>query len=127
MRELSEVEILSLTAVLKMETGGLAIQRAVDSIITDEDLKKQSMSGLIASSMLSSAKEATDVYLNATLTSSTPELRSIYSASLGQIVAGHTALTELSVHKRWINPYNAPTQQLSDSYNESKNVINQEK
>jgi spore coat protein CotF len=79
----------------------------------------------IASSMLSSAKEATDVYLNATLTSSTPELRSIYSASLGQIVAGHTALTELSVHKRWINPYNAPTQQLSDSYNESKNVINE--
>jgi hypothetical protein len=49
MRELSEVEILSLTAVLKMETDGLAIQRAVDSIITDEDLKKQSMSGLIAS------------------------------------------------------------------------------
>jgi hypothetical protein len=49
MRELSEVEILSLTAVLKMETDGLAIQRAVDSIIIDEDLKKQSMSGLIAS------------------------------------------------------------------------------
>jgi len=49
MRVLSEVEILSLTAVLKMESDGLAIQRAVDSIITDEDLKKQSMSSLIAS------------------------------------------------------------------------------
>lgn len=81
----------------------------------------------IASSMLASAKEATDIYLNATLTSSTPELRSIYSASLGQMVAGHTALTDLSVHKGWINPYNAPTQQLSDSYNESQNVINQKK
>ncbi|HEX9027483.1 MAG TPA: spore coat protein [Clostridium sp.] len=81
----------------------------------------------IASSMLSSTKEAIDIYLNATLTSSTPELRSIYSASLGQMVAGHTALTELSVHKGWINPYNAPTQQLSDSYNESKNVINETK
>lgn len=49
MRALSEVEILSLTAVLKMETDGLAIQRAIDSIITDEDLKKQSMSSLLTS------------------------------------------------------------------------------
>ena len=49
MRTLSDVEILSLTAVLKMESDGLAIQRAAGSIITDEDLKKQSMSSLLAS------------------------------------------------------------------------------
>ncbi|HEX9027482.1 MAG TPA: hypothetical protein VF839_13595 [Clostridium sp.] len=49
MRALSDVEILSLTAVLKMESDGLAIQRAAGSIITDEDLKKQSMSSLLAS------------------------------------------------------------------------------
>ena len=49
MRALSEVEILSLTAVLKMESDGLAMQRAVDSIITDEDLKKQAQATVLAS------------------------------------------------------------------------------
>lgn len=79
----------------------------------------------IATSMLATAKEAADMYLNATLTSSTPELRAIYSASLGQMVEGHTALTELNVHKGWIKPYDAPLQQLNESYNESRDVLNE--
>ncbi|AYE32963.1 spore coat protein [Clostridium septicum] len=81
----------------------------------------------IALSMLSSGKEASDMYLNSTLTSSTPELRAIYSASLGQMVEGHTALTELSVTKGWIKPYNTPDEQLTCSYNESKTCINENK
>lgn len=48
MRTLSEVEILSLTGVLKMESDGLAMQRAMESLITDEDLKKQSKASLLA-------------------------------------------------------------------------------
>ena len=79
---------------------------------------------IIALSLLSSAKEAADLYLNSTLTSSTPELRVIYSASLGQVVEGHTALTALSISKGWIKPYNAPIEQLNCAYEESKNVIN---
>lgn len=79
----------------------------------------------IAASMLSSAKEGADMYLNATLTSNTPELRAIYSASLGQMVEGHTTLTELNVHKGWIKPYDAPLQQLTESYNESRDVLNE--
>lgn len=82
---------------------------------------------MIALSMLSSAKEAADIYLNSALTSSTPELRGIYSASLTQMVEGHTALTELSLNKGWIKPYDNPTQQLTCSYNESKNVISENK
>lgn len=82
---------------------------------------------IIASSMISSTKEAADIYLNATLTSSTPELRAIYSASLVQMVEGHTTLTELNVNKGWIKPYNEPIQQLTDSYYESQNVINESK
>lgn len=78
---------------------------------------------LIVLSMLSSAKEAAEMYLNSTLTSSTPELRGIYAASLTQMVEGHTALTELSLNKGWVNPYDNPTKQLGCSYNESKNVI----
>lgn len=79
---------------------------------------------VISLSMLSSAKEAAEIYLNSALTSSTPELRAIYSASLIQMVEGHTALTGLSLNKGWINPYDTPTKQLGCSYNESKNVIN---
>ena len=86
---------------------------------TDIDDKK------IALSMLSSAKEAADMYLNSALTSSTPELRAIYSASLTQMVEGHTALTELRLNKGWINPYDTPIKQLTCSYNESINTINE--
>lgn len=48
MRALTEAEILSLTAVLKMESDGLAMQRAVDTLISDEDLKRQSEASLLA-------------------------------------------------------------------------------
>ena len=80
---------------------------------------------LIVASMLSAAKEAADLYLNSALTSTTPELRAIYSASLIQMVEGHTALTELAVNKEWFKPYDTPIQQLTCSYNESKNVIDE--
>lgn len=48
MRSLSEIENLSLAAVLKMETDGLIMQRAIDSLISDEDLKRQSESSILA-------------------------------------------------------------------------------
>lgn len=81
---------------------------------------------MIAVSMLASAKEAADMYLNSTLTSTTPGLRAIYSASLGQIVEGHTALTELSVNKGWLKPYESLDQQLSCSHNKSKTAIEEQ-
>lgn len=80
---------------------------------------------LIALGMVSSAKEAADMYLNSTLTSSTPELRAIYSASLTQMVEGHTALSALCLNKGWVKPYETPIEQLTCSYNESKNVISE--
>ncbi len=48
MRTLSEIENLSLAAVLKMESDALIMQRAIDAIITDEDLKRQSQSSILA-------------------------------------------------------------------------------
>jgi len=62
---------------------------------------------VISTNMLSSGKAAAGEYINATLTSSTPELRSIYSAGLSQIVGGHTNLTELVVTQGWTKPYNS--------------------
>ena len=48
MKQLSQVEILSLTAILKAESDGLKMQRAFNTVITDEDLKRQSESSILA-------------------------------------------------------------------------------
>ena len=48
MTQLSQVEILSLTAILKAESDGLKMQRALNTVITDEDLKRQSESSILA-------------------------------------------------------------------------------
>lgn len=79
---------------------------------------------LIALSMLATAKESADLYLNSALTSSTPELRAAYSAWLIQVIEGHTALTELCTSKGWLKPYSSPAEQLTCSYNKSMDVIN---
>ncbi|WP_346917066.1 hypothetical protein [Clostridium sp.] len=49
MRKLSEAEVLSLTSLLKMEQDGLIVQRAVNALITDEKLKRQSEASGLAS------------------------------------------------------------------------------
>jgi len=48
MRKLAEGEMLSLTGLLKMEKDGLAVSKAMSSLITDEDLKKQAEAGILA-------------------------------------------------------------------------------
>ena len=48
MRALSEVENLSLASILKMESDGLVMQRAISSLISDEDLKRQSEASILA-------------------------------------------------------------------------------
>lgn len=48
MKEVTQVEILSLTAILKAECDGLKMQRALNNVITDEDLKRQSEASILA-------------------------------------------------------------------------------
>ena len=48
MKALSEIENLSLAAALKMETDALLMQRAIDTLISDEDLKRQSEASILA-------------------------------------------------------------------------------
>lgn len=48
MRKLSEAELLSLTGLLKMENDGLAVAKAMQTLITDDELKKQAESGILA-------------------------------------------------------------------------------
>lgn len=78
---------------------------------------------VIAGNMLAASKGAADAYLNATMTSTTPELRALYSSSLNQVVGGHSALTELSINRGWTKPYDPPTQQLSDVVNKAETTV----
>ena len=71
-------------------------------------------------SMLVAAKEEAKMYLDATLTSTNPELRLIYSNGLNQMVTGHSAVTELSICKNWIKPNTPLFEQLLDIYNNSE-------
>ncbi len=48
MRQLSDAEILSLTNLLKSEKDGLAVSKAMQALITDEDLKKQAEASILA-------------------------------------------------------------------------------
>ena len=48
MRTLSETEKISLAAVIKMESDGLLMQRAINMLMSDEDLKRQSESSILA-------------------------------------------------------------------------------
>ncbi|MBC2581491.1 hypothetical protein [Clostridium sp. DJ247] len=48
MRKLSEGEILSLTELLKMENDGLKVAKVVQNLITDEGLKRQAETGVLA-------------------------------------------------------------------------------
>lgn len=48
MRILSETEKISLARIIKMESDGLLMQRAINVLISDEDLKRQSESSILA-------------------------------------------------------------------------------
>jgi hypothetical protein len=48
MRKLSEAEVLSLTALLTMERDGLAVSKAMQTLIADDELKKQAEAGVLA-------------------------------------------------------------------------------
>ena len=48
MRELSDGEVLTLTGLLKMEKDGLAVSRAMQTLISDDSLKTQAESAVMA-------------------------------------------------------------------------------
>lgn len=48
LRELTEGELLSLTGLLKMEKDGLTVTKAIHSLITDDDLRRQAEASVLA-------------------------------------------------------------------------------
>jgi len=81
---------------------------------------------IIANNMLASSVGASNAYLNATISCSTPELRAIFGANLNQVLSGHSAMMELAIKKGWEDPYKTPAQQLSEIYQKSKDSITKE-
>ena len=77
---------------------------------------------VISESMMTAAKDGAMLYLTSALTSTTPELRAIYSAAIGQMVEDHTALTALAVKKEWLKPYESPVNMLSCAYSCASNT-----
>lgn len=78
---------------------------------------------VIADNLLNSAAAGANAYLNAIVTSATPELRAMYSSSLSQILTGHSSLTELALNRDWGDPYDSPNQQLAASFSKSQQVV----
>lgn len=48
MKAISEVEILSLIGILKMENDAVKAQKSINALITDEDLKRQGEASVLA-------------------------------------------------------------------------------
>lgn len=78
---------------------------------------------IIATNMISAAKGSANAYLNAAMTSPTPELKAMYTSGLSQIINGHSALTQLAINRGWEQPYNPPTQQLSSAYDKADTLM----
>lgn len=48
MRQLADNEVLSLSNLLKMEKDALAVSKATQTLISDDNLKKQAEAGILA-------------------------------------------------------------------------------
>ncbi len=72
----------------------------------------------LAYASASGAAAAAQAYLSATLTATTPEVRRLFAEYSSQAVMGHEAVLGLMIQKGWVNPYDAPSQQLQSIVNQ---------
>jgi len=78
---------------------------------------------VIAKDMLIGAKVSATAYLAASLECATPEIRRLYSQYSAQSSQGHEALTGLAVKKGWYKPYDAPAEQLQQTFEQSQGIV----
>ena len=69
---------------------------------------------VILTSMLSSLKAISTAYFTATMAGTTPELKSMLSSAMAQVMSSHSTLTELAIKHGWEKPYSSPAEQLAD-------------
>lgn len=78
---------------------------------------------LLAESMMTTAKEGAFLYLTSAKTSTTPELRAIFTAGVAQMQEGDAALTALAITKGWLKPYDPPINLLKCEYDCAKDTL----
>ena len=79
----------------------------------------------LAKSTMGAAAATAQAYLTATLTSTTPEVRRLFSEYTTEAMIGHESITSLCLAKGWIKPYDAPQTQLKTSIDQSQQIISQ--
>ncbi|GAB6181180.1 spore coat protein [Desulfotomaculum defluvii] len=77
---------------------------------------------IIANDMLAGAKAAAQGYLNATLESSTPELKNLFSSYVTQVLNGQQSTSELALKKDWYRPYKPEQEQLQETFQFSQTI-----
>jgi spore coat protein CotF len=87
---------------------------------------KQANDEMVANDMLMGSEAAASAYLMAILKTSTPELRTMYTGALTQILTGSGSMMDLAVNRGWYRPYDKPDQRLIETYKQSETVIRQE-
>ena len=88
----------------------------------DEDFKINDQ--VIANDTLMSLKGSATAFLGATLESSTPEIRRMYSEFLDQSIMAHEGMTALSIKKGWYKPYISPEEQIAQTFKQAEWVLN---
>jgi spore coat protein CotF len=81
---------------------------------------------VLASMSIAGTKAAAKAYLSGVLCSTTPEMRTLFSSHLTQILGEHANLTELSIRNKWLEVYNTPSYQLKSAYDQSKHLLKQD-
>lgn len=77
----------------------------------------------IALHALTSSAASANAYLTATLQATTPEVRQLLYDYTTQNILANETLTDLSVKKNWLTPYQSAEQQLETSINQSQYII----
>lgn len=95
----------------------------LNTIMGNDGNNQQMNDQAITNTMMAGAKAGAAAYLTATLECATPELRTLYAASMNQMITGHAALTALAINRGWYRPYDMPELQLAETFKQSQGIV----
>lgn len=78
---------------------------------------------VIAYNASAGAATAAQAYMSATIVSTTPEIRRLFSEYMTQSLMGHEALMGLMVKNEWTKPYDTASSQLQNALQQSQPVV----
>lgn len=96
----------------------------IENIVGATDIKLNDQ--IIANDTLFGLKGAATAYLAATMESSTPEVRRMWSEYLSQTILAQEAMAALAIKRGWYKPYINPDEQISQVYEQSQSILRTE-